>query len=237
MDPKNSYTTMQQNHYDEMASKWSLDNREPVVGSFDKHNNWSDYETFLFKDIATKDKVALDFGCGPGRGIVQFSPLFARIDGTDISQVNLDNAKLWFEHSKLSFEPNLYKTNGVDLSAIKDEQYDVIYSTICLQHICVHEIRFNLFKEFYRVLKSSGSICIQMGCGRLNKPGGSGYYDNVYTATSTNGYGDVQISNSDQVKYDLEKIGFKNFKYDIRPTGPGDAHENWIYFRASKVII
>ena len=66
MDPKNKYTVMQNAQYDLDAAEWSSDNRDPVVGSFDKHNNWADYDNFLFKGIDTTQKIALDFGCGPG---------------------------------------------------------------------------------------------------------------------------------------------------------------------------
>jgi len=61
----NKYTVMQQTQYDLEASKWTLDNRDAVVGAFDEHNSWKDYDNYLFKDINTKNKIALDFGCGP----------------------------------------------------------------------------------------------------------------------------------------------------------------------------
>ena len=37
------YIKMQFNHYEQAANKWSLENRNPVVGGYDKHNNWEDY--------------------------------------------------------------------------------------------------------------------------------------------------------------------------------------------------
>ena len=46
---KNTYVSMQSNHYENAASSWDLNNRDPVVGSFDQHNNWSDYDEYLFK--------------------------------------------------------------------------------------------------------------------------------------------------------------------------------------------
>ena len=230
----NKYTKMQQSHYDSEAETWNLNNRDPVVGTFDQHNDWQDYNDFLFKNINTQDKNALDFGCGPGRCIVQFSNRFKHIDGTDISQKNLDNAMDWCQHNNLSFTPTLYKCNGVDLSEITNNMYDIVYSTICMQHICVYDIRFNLFKEFYRVLRSGGSICIQMGFGNIH-PNGVKYYDNHYDAISTNGFQDVMIDDVNQIKTDLENIGYINFDFDLRPTGPGDnRHSQWIFFRANK---
>lgn len=232
MDPNNKYTKMQQNQYDVEAATWTIENKDPVVGSFDKHNNWSDYDNFLFKNINTAGKIALDFGCGPGRNIVKFTNQFQRIDGADISQVNLDNAITWCKANNVNV-PRLFNNNGVDLSTIESEYYDVVFSTICLQHICVHEIRFNFLKEFYRILKPGGVICLQMGFG----PGHIrtvGYFDNNYDAQQTNSGHDTRIDSPDELEKDLSQIGYHSFEYDIRPTGPGDIHGNWIFFRGFK---
>ena len=233
MNPNNKYTKMQQSEYDKFASEWSLENKDPVVGSFDKHNAWADYDNYLFKNIEdTQSKVALDFGCGPGRNIVKFSSRFQRIDGVDISSTNLDNAALWCKENNVS-TPTLYKNNGVDLADISSDTYDIVFSTITLQHICVHEIRLSLFKEFHRVLKPGGSICIQMGFGP-GHPTAQDYYANFYDAPGTNSRQDTRIDNTDQVKSDLESIGYSSFEFDLRPMGPGCGHSQWIFFRAKK---
>lgn len=233
IDENNKYTKMQQSQYDNEAQHWSIDNRDPVVGSFDSHNNWADYDNFLFKNIATDGKTALDFACGPGRNIVKFAKKFYQIDGVDISAHNLDNAKLWCEANDLAMTPHLYKNNGVDLAELPSEHYDVIFSTIAFQHICVHDIRFNLMKEFHRILKTGGHLCIQMGFG-TNHPRTVGYYENNYDSPGTNSFCDTRVENPNDLKMDLEKVGFSTFEYDIRPVGPGDAHSNWIFFRAQK---
>lgn len=233
MDPNNKYTKMQQSQYDNEAVHWNITNKDAVVGSFDKHNLWQDYDNFLFKGIETTDKTALDFGCGPGRNIVKFANRFSQIDGADISDVNLEKARVWFAENKLEKVPVLFKNNGIDLGGISSNIYDVVFSTICLQHICVHDIRFSLMKEFHRVLKNDGVICIQMGLG-TGHPRTVGYYDNYYDAQHTNSGYDTRVDSPDELRDDLKKIGFTNFEYDIRPVGPGDAHENWIFFRAIK---
>lgn len=51
MDDKNKYTVMQQSQYERHANEWSLQNRDPVVGLFDQHNAWKDYDDFLFKGV------------------------------------------------------------------------------------------------------------------------------------------------------------------------------------------
>lgn len=233
----NKYTQMQEAYYDLDASYWTPQFREPVVGSFDAHNNWSDYQIFLWKDIPfLKDKIVLDFGCGPGRNLVKWAKTVKRIDGVDISSINLDKAKLWIENNSLNVNNfTLYKGDGVSIASVPSDSYDIVMSTIAMQHICVHEIRFNLLKEFHRVLKLGGNITIQMGYGpQVPEKNSVDYYENNYDANSTNGHMDTRVENENQIKSDLEKIGFKNFNSYIRPVGPGDTHTNWIFFNAEK---
>lgn len=232
IDEKNKYTEMQKHAYENEANYWTPDNRDPVVGFFDQHNSWQDYDVYLFKGLDTSDKVALDFGCGPGRNIVKFANKFKQIDGIDIAQNNIDKAKIWTESNNLPFVPNLYVNSGVTISPVPSDTYDVVFSTICMQHIAVHDIRISLLTDFYRVLKEGGSICIQMGYGE--RPNSVDYYDNCYDAAGTNSFLDTTVKDPNYLKNDLYTIGFKEFEFDIRPVGPGDQHENWIFFRAKK---
>jgi SAM-dependent methyltransferase len=231
---KKDYLDMQNSYYDEYASKWSLEFRDPVVGSYDAHNSWSDYDNFLFKDFETSELIAIEYGCGPGRNLVKFSDRFARVDGIDISDVNIEKARLNINANNIQ-EPNLYVTSGDNLSAVADESYDVVFAVICFQHICVHEIRFNILKDIFRVLKPGGKLCFQMGYGGKDGVPTAGYHDNNYDAGSTNGHSDVSIIDEQDLSEDLvDKIGFKNYKSDIRETGPGDNHKNWIWVQVEK---
>ena len=227
---------MQQNQYDADAVNWTVQNRDPVVGSFDQHNNWADYDEYLFRDIKypTEYLLLLDFGCGPGRNLVKYNRKFFRLDGVDISQKNIDNAKNWIDYNKCKLG-KLYKNNGVDLADISSDEYDVVMSTICFQHICVYEIRKNFLREFYRVLQPKGILTMQMGFG--GKEAGyptAGYFENNYDALKTNSGCDTDIMNPDDLKKDLYEVGFKNFNYYVRPVGPGDSHRFWIFFNALK---
>jgi ubiquinone/menaquinone biosynthesis C-methylase UbiE len=231
---ENRYTKMQHAVYEREASQWSLTNRDRVVGSFDAHNAWADYN-LLFEgipDLATKR--ALDFGCGPGRNLVRFGDRIGRIDGVDMNSKNLDNARVWLTANE--FDPDdttLYVCNGVDLAAVPSTTYDIVFSTICFQHICVHEIRYGYLTEFFRVLKPGGVLTMQMGYGSPS-PYTVDYYANHYDATGTNRGCDTEVKHPSQIETDLVQIGFKDFSYAIRPVGPGDCHPAWIFFKATK---
>ena len=198
---ENKYTKMQLEFYNEEASRWSELNREPVVGSFDAHNDWQGYDNLFINIDNPNDKIALDFGCGPGRNLVKYKGLFNRFDGVDMSPINIDKAKQYTFRNGIT-NRKLYVNNGIDLDVISNEQYDVVFSTICLQHICVYDIRKSYFKEFHRVLKDGGMVTIQMGFG-ANSPQTVGYYENYYDATGTNRRCDVCIESAEQLEKDL----------------------------------
>ena len=237
------YSKLQQYSYDKLASLWSVDQKDFVVGSFNLQNEWEDYNLlfdgmFDFHGNAeylpmAKDRLILDFGCGPGRNLEKYAPNFKRVDGVDISYINLNNAMGWLRDSQAYNDNVLFKSNGRDLSEIESNTYDAVMSTIVLQHIPVHEIRFNLFREFYRVLGNGGWFTAQMGFGK-GKLGAVDYYKNHYNAARTNGRNDVYVEGPSQLEEDLTKVGFSDFQYWIRPAGPGDTHPNWIFFRAQK---
>jgi SAM-dependent methyltransferase len=229
-----TYLAWVKSYFNWAATQWEWGvNADKVVGYIQEHNCWPDYYKYLFKGIETDDLVALDFGCGLGRSIVQYRNDFKRIDGVDISSNNLLNARIYCERSESGCNPNLYETDGVNLP-VDNESYDVVYSVICLQHVPVYDIRFGIFEEAYRVLKPNGYLCFQMGYGRKLTHQSVGYYDNYYLG-GTNGGCDVTITNVNDLKDDLiDKLNFRNFKSYIRPTGPNDTHENWVWVQVQK---
>ena len=100
-------------------------------------------------------------------------------------------------------------------------------------NISIYKIRLNLFKEFYRVLKKGGWITAQMGYGK-GKLGAVPYHRDNHNAGRRNGRTDVYVEDPSQLEMDLRNVGFTDFQYWIREPGPGDAHPNWIFFRAKK---
>ena len=208
-----------------------------VVGSWKQHDDWVDYEDYLMRYIPeSSELVALEYGCGPGRNIRRWSNRFKRIDGVDISKKNLDNAHVFLKNQiSLEKKPNLYLTQGANCGAAPLNSYDFAFSTICLQHICVHKIRYSILQSLYDCLKQSGRLSIQMGYGDAIHTNVS-YYENNYSAMATNGACDVKIKDPTEVAKDLKDIGFVDLEFWIRPVGPGDKHPNWIFFTAVKPI-
>jgi SAM-dependent methyltransferase len=226
-----NYLLMQKNHYDNLAGQWSIQDKNPVVGSYFEHNDFEDYDKYLFPKIETKNMITLEYGCGPGRNLIRFNKKFKRIDGVDIGEINIKNSEINIKDANLEI-PNLYINSGDNIPT-ESEVYDLVFSVICLQHICVYQIRYNIMKEIYRVLKKDGHFCFQMGYG---PPKGNSvdYYENNYGAASTNGDNDVNLSNHEYLEKDLKEIGFKSFKHVIGRTGPGDGHGNWIWVQSQK---
>lgn len=242
------YLEMQQQIYAQGAEKWKHGKYNAIVGNVDMHNASPLYDEYLFKGMDTANLVALEYGCGPARNIINWDNRFSRIDGVDFEPV-IEVAKINLNKNNIAI-PNLYVTNGNSIPC-GDNIYDVVYSVICLQHICVHEIRYSIFKEIYRVLKPAGYFCAQMGMGRQDAMGkefyDSGaltkYLDNYYTAQATNGGADCSVEDEDLLKGDLSKLGFVDYVSDITNPVTGDLninkysrikHNKWIWFKVKK---
>ena len=161
--------------------------------------------------------------------------IFDRVDGVDISAKNTEYAatnilKSGFDSSKF----NMMVNTGLDVSVLPKNEYEFVMSTIVLQHICCHNIRFNILKDLYKALKRGGTLSFQMGFG-TGHANTAGYFDNTYGAKGTNSLHDVRVENEDQIIGDLTKIGFKkeNITTEIRPS-MCDHHTKWIYVKAIK---
>jgi ubiquinone/menaquinone biosynthesis C-methylase UbiE len=81
--------------------------------------------------IALERGLALDYGCGVGRLSRALASRFERVDGVDMSELMLKEARdVNRSYTNLSFLRN----NGHDLNLVDTGTVNFIYSHIALQH-------------------------------------------------------------------------------------------------------
>ncbi|MBO0720584.1 MAG: methyltransferase domain-containing protein [Blastocatellia bacterium] len=100
----------------------------------------------------------LEIGCGIGRMTKFLAQTFAEVHATDVSPQMIEIAR-----QRLAGLPNvhLYVTNGVDLSGLPDEYFDLVFSVRVFQHVPSSAIiRANL-DDAYRKLKLGGVLRFQ----------------------------------------------------------------------------
>jgi ubiquinone/menaquinone biosynthesis C-methylase UbiE len=222
----NKYTSMQKGAYATGTS------------NHEEHNQNPDYWDILLGDLKNKEnwdgKVALDFACGRGRNITNMFNLcdWARVDGIDISEGNISQNKSDYTNQN----SNWYCNNGIDVSDLKDNEYDFIMSTIALQHIPVYDIRKSLITDLLRTLKSGGLFSFQMGYGKeiLSTENRIPYFENHYDANGTNSVCDVRVQNIEDIIKDLQEIGYTNVTTEVRESYSDNGHPEWIYVKAYK---
>lgn len=225
----------QKEFWEGLAGQWSEQNKDVLVGWYEQHNAFQDYETILWEGIPTgKDKLALEYGCGPGRNIIRFKDKFKRIDGCDISETIINKGIEWVgKHipmfgSDTEF-PFMWVCDGQSIQPFPDGVYDVVFSVICMQHINSRAKRLAIYKEINRVLKFGGYFTAQMGYG-------AGHFKSVdYMNDEEVMDRDTRVEEKDlpQLEQDLKDNGLIDFKYQIREPNH-DVHPKWIWFQAKK---
>jgi len=230
MDKNNQYTNMQKSQY--------------LLGTNNhlNHNDNPDYWNVLLGDLKSADnwenKIALDFACGKGRNVTNMLSLchWERVDGIDISPNNIHYCMKEYK----DFSSNWYCNNGIDVSDLKDDEYDFIMSTIALQHIPVYDIRRSILSDLLRVLKPGGLFSFQMGYGSgLADPLGrekSEYYDNAWSAKGTNSTHDVRVQSEQEIADDLKNIGYINISTVVKDSFSDMGHPQWIYVKCYKDV-
>lgn len=243
------YIDMQRAFYNQKAPS------RDIVGYYDWHENYP-YETFLlfrygdirlpiFSDV--KSRKSLDFACGPGRMVKRMANFFGQSDGCDISQKFIEEARAAVPSS------NFYLTNGNDLGDVPRNNYDFIFCTISMHHICCYDVRKNILINMLDALNKEGKITLQMLYNRNlpkgeNRPSNiANYFSNDTHAGSTNGAHDVGIGEQDlpDIKKDFENIGYKNVEFWFSPARSyfsnlrGHGHcdcwaDEWIYIHGTK---
>jgi len=244
---EDEYLQLVKNYFDMAGLKWIRSFYQQINKSNFYSPNSSEYELYekgLFEDIDTSEMIALEYGCGPGRNIINYNDRFKRIDGCDISSTCKEASYINTEQHNIT-NYNYYVGDGKTIPC-ESNQYDLVFSLIVLQHIPIHDIRFKIMEDVYRVLKDGGYFCFQMGYGgyhaKVMEEDGvktfvnecSHYLDNCYDVIGTNSTRDVSVMDVNYILKDIQKIGFKTFDYQILETGPADYHYNYIYIRVQK---
>src|ERR1019366_598084 len=108
-------------------------------------------------------KAMLELGCGAGRMTRSFSQRFLRVYAFDISAEMLRHAQaLYPEAANVAWTLG----NGADLSGLKNESVDFVFSYIVLQHMPAPEFAFRYIREMLRVLKVGGIFLFQFNSVR-----------------------------------------------------------------------
>lgn len=239
INKNNNFTEMQQAWYDYLAilDRNRNENGNPLQ-EYDKY-----YETRMWRYIPNiQNKSILDFGCGPGRNLIYYTGKVKSIDGVDISDINLKTASKWITNNTFNLNNyKLYKNDGVSLNGIADKSYDVVMSTIVLQHISVYKIRYNFLSEFYRVLRDGGYVTLQF-LYSTDKPNTVKYFDDAWDVNGTNGAFDCVVGDAINVVEDLKSIGFTDINYFIDQAYTSDGlpprstdDKEWLFVTAKKI--
>ncbi|MEX0598439.1 MAG: class I SAM-dependent methyltransferase, partial [Candidatus Paceibacterota bacterium] len=188
-----------------------------IVGNYQWHQEFK-YEEYLLFDSNGNTKFPyvdlsniklVDWGCGPGRMIERMKQKFNFVDGIDISDYAIGYAREIYPNSKF------FVSSGIDVGEAPEYYYDLVYSTIAMQHIPCRTIRQNILRGMYNILAPNGHISIQVAFNPTMQAGvwspdteHASYESDFFNAKATNGHADMIINNDalPLLQNDLEAI-------------------------------
>ena len=148
----------------------------------------------------------LDFGCGIGRLTQAFAAVCDSAEGVDISPEMIRLARIYNRHVNCAY----FLNETDDLSAFGDDEFDLVYSTIVLQHLPPHLAR-GYVREFLRV--SRGHVVFQLPEGRTSEAGALSMYGTRRAEVESWLDGaellDVQTN-------DASGVGFTSYQYTMK---------------------
>jgi 2-polyprenyl-3-methyl-5-hydroxy-6-metoxy-1,4-benzoquinol methylase len=110
------------------------------------------------RGLGLKMGRCLDFGCGVGRVSQALCTHFASVDGVDIAQTMLDEARKYNQHGERC---RFHLNTSDNLSIFSDGTFDFVYSNIVLQHM-ESDLAERYIAEFMRVLVPAGLAVFQV---------------------------------------------------------------------------
>ena len=149
-------------HPDKRGGRWDLDEFF-ALGEYD-----IDLALKQIQDLpwSLNRRAALDFGCGVGRLTRALCLHFENVEGVDIAPSMIEAAeRLNRFPGRCRYHLNL----ADDLALFPDGSFDLIYSTLVLQHI--HPVFARRYvAEFVRLLAEGGLAMFQIPTGRSSEP-------------------------------------------------------------------
>jgi SAM-dependent methyltransferase len=115
--------------------------------------------------------AALDFGCGVGRLTATLADHFGSVTGVDISEPMLARAR-----ELLAGQPGcrVICNDRPDLSCFADASFDLVYSSLVLQHM-PGDLAVGYLREFIRVTRPGGAVMLVVPAGHRRTPRGLVY--------------------------------------------------------------
>ena len=102
----------------------------------------------------------LDYGCGVGRVMEPLAENGFAPDGVDISPEMLKYAGESQVLQKAGSK--LFSTRGDNCGDAPKDTYDLAFSLLCLQHICVRSVRMGILRSLREALNPQGVAIVQM---------------------------------------------------------------------------
>lgn len=140
--------------------------RKPHWAEFYKNNKGvlssSPFAEFVASHLPSNGTL-LEIGCGNGRDAVYFCQLGQKVTGTDISE----EAIAFCRDNHIYPEVKFYSGHLPNISYIKNDRYDSIYSRFCL-HAMTEKEELEVLEQSYALLQKNGHIYIE--CRSINDP-------------------------------------------------------------------
>jgi SAM-dependent methyltransferase len=175
------YSHMQRTHYDTVAAEGTEQAKRAVHPNYEIAQQEARFTlAFILREFAdrqgkcdgaTIDEIMnrignvsprpklFDFGCGVGRLMEACVASGYQVDGVDISAEML---KIAGESSALRRAGSrFFLGSGNDCGPAPAANYDIVYSLLCFQHICVHTIRRSILQSMRDLLTDRGMVYVQ----------------------------------------------------------------------------